>query len=325
MATGTDIEEELSEAKNPLEVDKIIRRFLKKGDVPDYIAKDYWKAVRINENGHSLELLVCPDYFALGTDDDPFRVGRETPFIAQEIADEFDSILPSTKILRIIQQQADPKFPYTDVKAAPYNIPLKEIETHKALVAANNLANKLFDKADIVPGELDTTQIGYRKAIVVGPNLDGSKVAIYGGRWTIAGSIVQPYSTIHEAEYGDYAHGVVLVSRKARLDGELVDLRDDVFGSDDPAIYGLVIDLKSAEGVGAPQKKFDPVFPNAGKNSLATFSVMTSPDGTEKTVKETPKSSSVSSSISKTISENKKPLIAAGIVTAVVVLAWSIL
>jgi hypothetical protein len=326
MTTGTDIEEELSEVSSTADVDKIIWKHVKAGHVPDYIAEDYWKEVVIKENGHELKLLVAPDYFAVGTDDDPFRVGKETPMLAQKVADHYDSILPSTKILRKIQEQASPKWSYTDVKSAPYNIPLAKIETHQALVAANNLANKLFEKAGIDPGEEDETQIGYRKAIVVGPDLDGSRVAIYGGRWSAAGNIVQPYSTIHEAEYSDYSHGLVLVSRKAELDGEWVDLRDDVFGDKNPAIHGLVIDLTAAPGVGKAQKRFDPVFPNSGKGSLARFSVGT-PSGSSSTT--TPSSTtktepSNSSSVSIVeASSKKRPLIIAAAVTgiAVVVLA----
>ena len=276
MTTGSDIEEELADAKTTSDVDKIVLHHMEKDHVPDYIADSYWKLVTIKGVGHELELLVAPDYFALGTDDDPFRVGRESPYCAQSVADYYDSILPSTKILREIQKQANPKFAYTDVKVAPYNIPLAKIETHNALVAANNLANKLFEKAGLVPGDNDESAIGYRKSIVVGPGLDGSKVAIYGGRWTSAGAIVQPYSTIHEAMYSDYSHGITLVSRKAKLDGDDVDLRDDVFLSDDPSVYGLVIDLAKAEGVGAPQVRFDPVFPN-GKSKASTGPIVVSP------------------------------------------------
>jgi len=333
--TGTEIEEELSSAKTTEDVDKIVIKHMEDDHVPDYIADDYWRLVTIKSADHELELLVAPDYFALGTDEDPFRVGRESPFCAQQVADYYDSILPSTKILRAIQSQANPKFAYTDVKVSPYNIPLAKIETHNALVAANNLANKLFENAGISPGEDDETAIGYRKSIVVGPNLDGSRVAIYGGRWNSSGSIVQPYSTIHESAYGDYSHGITLVSRKAKLDGEDVDLRDDVFNSKDPSVYGLVIDLTKAEGVGAAQVQFDPVFPNA-KKSLTTAprkEVAFSSESDRHTVSE--KSPSVEktteepamskSNIMAFYNKNKKPILIGGAILVVggVILAVS--
>jgi hypothetical protein len=353
MSTGTEIEEELSEAKTTSDIDKIVISHMEEDHIPNYILKDYWKEVTIKGNGHTLVILVAPDYFALGTDDDPFRVGRESPFCAMRIADYLDSLLPSTKILREIQKQAEPKFAYTDVKAAPYNIPLAKIETHNALVAANNLANKLFEKAGITPGENDETAIGYRKSIVVGPNLDGSKVAIYGGRWSAAGAIVQPYSTIHESMYSDYSHGVTLVSRKANLDGDDVDLRDDVFLSTDPGIYGLVVDLTKAEGVGAPQVRFDPIFPNAKSSSGGGGGGVSprgdAPGGTSVTKTDAPKSDTVTttpvpgattattpapvdssdmstsmSNLSEMYQKNKKPILIAGAIAVGGAIVWAI-
>lgn len=338
MTTGSDIEEELADAKTTSDVDKIVLHHMEKDHVPDYIADSYWKLVTINANGHELELLVAPDSFALGTDDDPFRVGRESPYCAQSVADYYDSILPSTKILRAIQSQANPKFAYTDVKVAPYNIPLAKIETHNALVAANNLANKLFEKAGLVPGGNEESAIGYRKSIVVGPGLDGSKVAIYGGRWTSAGAIVQPYSTIHGSDYSDYSHGITLVSRKAKLDGDKVDLRDDVFLSDDPSIYGLVIDLAKAEGVGAAQVRFDPVFPNGKKSSSGSIIVSPRSEVTSPTVSKTSDSSFSASSVDKSSSsasasmsnltemyqKNKKPILIASALAVGGLIVWAV-
>jgi len=349
MSTGTEIEEELTSAVTTADVDKIVIRHLEKDHVPDYIGEDYWKEVVIKGNGHELTLLVAPDYFALGTDEDPFRVGRESPFCAQRVADYYDSILPSTRILREIQKQADPKFAYTDVKVAPYNIPLAKIETHNALVAANNLANKIFEKAGISPGENDETAIGYRKSIVVGPGLDGSKVAIYGGRWSSAGAIVQPYSTIHESMYSDYSHGITLVSKKAELDGRSVDLRKDVFLSKDPGVYGLVIDLVKAEGVGAAQVQFDPVFPN-GKSSISKPTgsavsprseapISSSPGGGDRMITSVEKTSNPSSdkvsststsmdasmmNISDIYKKNKKPILITGVIVVGGLIIWAV-
>lgn len=342
MSTGTEIEEELSFAATTADVDKIVIRHLEKDHVPDYIANDYWKEVIIKGNGHELKLLVAPDYFALGTDEDPFRIGRETPFCAQRVADYYDSILPSTRILREIQKQADPKFAYTDVKVAPYNIPPAKIETHNALVAANNLANKLFEKAGISPGENDETAIGYRKSIVVGSGLDGSKVAIYGGRWTSAGAIVQPYSTIHGSDYSDYSHGITLVSKKAELDGRAVDLRKDVFLSKDPGVYGLVIDLVKAEGVNAAQVQFDPIFPN-GKSIISprkeapigggmerTFissENSTNPSISSTSINPSKASASVADSVSNLsdmYQKNKKPILIAGAIAVGGLIVWAL-
>jgi hypothetical protein len=66
---------------------------------------------------------------------------------------------------------------------------------------------------------------------------------------------IQPASTVHSWDYGpDYSHLVRLIKRRARLDGEYVDLHD-VFA--DPKLSVLVSD----EGPFA-----DPAFPINGFN-----------------------------------------------------------
>jgi hypothetical protein len=255
-------------AKTPRDVDAALHEMTNLGGAPRYIAIDDWIPVDISGHGHTLRILVAPDYYAIGG----FRVGRETPFGAQDVADAFNAILPSRKLERDIQNASSPRIPFLDVKAPPWNIPLSHIETHAAVVAANDAADQKFGALGISPG--DGLTIGYRKAIVVGPALDGTKVAIFGGIGTNLDpttgrrDIVQSYYTGHPSSYSDYSHGIVLVSRKAWLDGEPVDLRVDVFGSTDPAVLSLVND--HVDGAGHIER-FDPVFPNAGSQSRAEF------------------------------------------------------
>ena len=243
-------------------VDIALRRMVESGDLPAWLTTDWWKWVTITGGGHTLRILVAPDYAAVG-DGWGYPIARETPFGAQALVESLDAILPSRKIVNAVEAQADPKIAYFDVKAAPDDIPLSDITTPKATAAMARRRLEAFAKYGIDHFG-DSNVMGYRKSVVVGPNLDGSHVAIYGGRWTSAGGTVQPYSTIHGAyDHSDYSHGVMVVSRKAELDGRPVDLRYDVFGSKDPAIYGLVSD----------QGRFDPIFPNAGGSSRADFSV----------------------------------------------------
>lgn len=272
MASGQEIAKALTAAA-PLPTatkaatdafDKKALEYVSSLQIPDYIASNPWPVIKVSNDKHTLLIRVIPDYFALGTDADPYRI-KGSPFLAQKIATVFGSILPSAKLVRDIQSAATAKWAYTDVKGKPYGIPLSKIDTNDALVAANNLANGLYQKAiqetysTAIPGGIkkfgDGLTIGYRKAIVVGPGLDGSKVAIYGGRWTPASGqkdVVQPYSTIHGSSYADYSHGIVLIKRQAVLDGKNVDLQD-IFENKDPDINSLVSD-KGA---------FTPTFPNA--------------------------------------------------------------
>lgn len=274
--TGPQALNAMSKVSPPTGTDDVFLSLLGKdaGGAPDFIARDWWKWVTITGNGHTLRILVAPDYLALGDDGTEFPVARVTPYAAQKAAQRLNAILPSRKLVDAIELASAPHIPYLDVKGPPFKIPIGKIETPEATSAMADMRRKAFalygiDSGD-TPDAFDKPVIGYRKTIVVGPDLDGSRVAIYGGRyapapgtpWTLSSAArVQPYSTFHTFDYADYSHGIVLVSRKAELDGHPVDLRTDVFGSSDPKVWGLVSD----------QGRFDPVFPNAGSKSIGAF------------------------------------------------------
>lgn len=246
MASGTSLHEDIAAVGvDYMQRDPALYDLATAGKTPDYI-KDpsAWIPVTI---GGRLTVNVCPDYWGYGNKDDVFR-DTGSPYLAQRLADLYNAILPTTKLLAAIQAASAYKWPYQDIKGKPYYVPLNQIETEDARVKGNNMANKLFADAGATPG--DALAIGYRKAIVVGPSLDGSKVAIAGSSWDGQGtSFVQPYSTIHTSNYVDYSHGIVLISRDAILDGALVDLATLVENGDP-----LVTD----------QGGFRPFFPNVG-------------------------------------------------------------
>lgn len=257
--TGTDAAEELAGANGTKEVDALIKGWVKDGSVPSYLKDDDWPSLTIKNATHTLKVLVAPDYAAVGTDSDPFVIGRSSPYLAQWWADYYDAIMPSGKLLMEIERAASPKLVYTDVKGKPYFMPTPKIETPVALENANKMRKAAMDAAGVSPRD-GNILIGYRKTMIVRPRLDGKFVAIFGGRWNEAGVRVQPHSGgAHPPTYSDYSHGIVLVSRKAVLDGSKVDLVDDVFLSKDPTIWGLVSD----EG------RFNPNFPNADVSSGA--------------------------------------------------------
>lgn len=266
-AASPDVESRLLAGDDSVEhADSVYREMLNAGEVPDYVQSMYWVGRRLTGGGHTLDVLVAPDYFAVqGKDGRPFRVGKSSQALAQEVADHYYSILPSPKLLRDLEGSADVKLGFIPVQKGG-----GADDSMEAVVRANDRALDALDKAGATDDDYQL-KIGYRKSYVVRPNLNGDYLAIYGGRWSPAGGLVQPNSgKAHTTgqipgtpNYSDYSHGVTLVSRKARLDGEDVDLRKDVFGSDDPAIWGLVSD----EG------RFDPVFPNAGGSSKAEFAV----------------------------------------------------
>lgn len=254
--TSAEISALFADAASTSAVDAVAWKQVKAGNVPSYIASSFWKWVTITGGGHTLEILVAPDYFALGTDDDPWRVGRTSENFAQDVADKYGAVLPTWKMLKAIQSASDPHIPYIDVKA--HGIGLKDIETAHADNVANAEAKKAFDAAGISPG--DHLTIGWAKAFVVAADEDGTHLCIGGGSWDSSGtSYVQTPCSPHVVSYGDASQRIVLVSKKARLDGADVDLVDDVAKSSDPAVYGLIFD----------GPKFDLTFPNSGKGTVS--------------------------------------------------------
>lgn len=254
--TGSDARDELTGAKTTDDVDVVFRKYMKNGDVPNFIKKDFWVWVPINENGHSLELRVLGDYWGVGTNTDYLRAGKTSEGFAQEVADYYDAILPSQKLLRDVEAQANERLAFIPVQKGG-----GADDSVEAVFKANDLANAALEKigATTTDGAL---KIGYRKSYVVRPNLDGQYIAIYGGRWNTAGGLVQPTSGhAHTEGYSDYSHGLTLISRKAKLDGVDVDLRD-VFLSKDPSVSGLVSDEGS----------FNPRWPSTG-GGTARFSI----------------------------------------------------
>jgi len=267
IGTSGSLTTDLLAANTVDEVDAVFRKRLKAGDIPSWIKEDWWVPVVIKGGGHTLELLVAPDYAAVGSDDDFIRLGKTSEYFAQEYAEAFDAVLPSQKLLLDIENAASVQVPYIAVQKAG-----KADDSTAAVIKANDLLDAAYAKAGASNDDGKLKVSGSRKAYVVRPGLNGDYIAIFGGRWTPRGATVQPTSgKAHTTgrisgtpNYSDASHGVVLISRKAKLDGKWVDLRMDVFGSKDPSVVALV----SNEG------RFDPVFPNAGPASVAEFSVV---------------------------------------------------
>lgn len=292
------------------EREKRVLEMLKNGDIPEFITShSLWNEVVVNKNGHTLKYKVAP-YFAVGSDDDPLDIPLR-PVTLQTVADYLDAIIPSRLMVTQIQDQAKVKIPFQDVKGLPYKLPISKIETWDAIQAANNMTNAALDKTI---SKREDGAIGYKKSVVTGPSLDGSRVAIFGARGGPYNGSIQPYSTIHESNYVDYSHGGVLVSRKAELDGETVDLRNDVFGSKEPSIYGLVSD----------QGRFDPVFPNSGSGSLAQFSTGNISSSNQNSSSNNSSNSNNESTIADNLSSSslKDKLKTGGIIASVVALTW---
>lgn len=228
--TGTEFGKSILSLMGQKREDAILSTALNPANLPAWLRRK-WAPVTVGP----LTYYVSPDYFAIGTDDDYLRVAM-TPRTAQAIASTYGAILPSRKMVGDIYRAAHLK-----LKSQPFP-PDAKMETTQRMIDHDKVIG-IHSPASLIAG--------HKKDIVVGPDLDGSKVAIYG--WQPDPKVFphQAYYIGHGSYYADYSHGVRLVSRNALLNGKPLDL---VEAFRDPALVALVSD----------QGSFVPFFPSKG-------------------------------------------------------------
>jgi hypothetical protein len=156
-------------------------------------------------------LCVTPEYLAVGSDRDFVRVPLGLAAAAR-IASDFGFLLPTTKMVDAIYQQASVK-----VSPSPMN-PTSQMTSTSYFLAHNLTVQQQLTQ---VGGKRSELSAGHKKDLVLTNRLNSKpgRVAIYG--WHRPnGKPIQPLSTVHGDEYADYSHGVRLVSRMAYVNGE---------------------------------------------------------------------------------------------------------
>ncbi len=199
--------------------DTAIAREIMSGNVPEFLRNLVpvtFTGTLGNGRETSITLCVTPDYLALGNNTDYVRVPMGLS-AAGQIAERFDMMLPTTRMVDAIYAQAaihlspKPMSPGSQMSSTPYFV------RHNATVERQrNSAN----------GALGVLVSGHKKDLVLTNRLASSpgRVAIYGWHRR-SGSPIQPLSTVHGAGYADYSHGIRLVSQTAYVDGRAVDLQ----------------------------------------------------------------------------------------------------
>lgn len=189
------------------------------GNVPDFLRTLVPVTFTSGSGRDRTRITICvtPDYLAVGSDRDFVRVPLGLP-AAMRVAERFDMVLPTTRMVDEIHQQASlrlspsPMDPTSQMASTSYFL------RHNATVEQQRRS---------AGGRLGQLVSGHKKDLVLSNRLNANpgRVAIYG--WHRSnGRAIQPLSTVHGAEYADYSHGIRLVSRRAYVNGREVDLRD---------------------------------------------------------------------------------------------------
>jgi hypothetical protein len=204
--------------------DAEVRRALLAGNLPEHLR--HLAPVTLEGRGRDgapLTVIFCvmPDYLAVGSDSDSLIVPMGLP-TALDVAAEFDSVLPTPRLVDAIYEAAD-------LKLAPQPLPASdEMRSTAYLVRHDTL---IAEQRALRAAPEDALTAGHKKDLVLSDRLLElpGRVAIYGWHWA-ARQPIQPLSTVHGARYADYSHGVRLVSRIIYLNGaarEFIDaLRD---------------------------------------------------------------------------------------------------
>lgn len=184
------------------------------GNVPEFLRQLKPVAATASFGGFTWEAVyyVAPDYVAVGSDEDFFRLPMSAP-LAQQVADIAGCVLPTRKMVDAIYQAAPVKLAPRFFSPSTYNINSLEVFW---------LSNEEIDGqlAGQQPGPIVG---GTKKDIVVTPQLSQRpappRVAIYGWH-QLNGSPIQPLSLVHSADYHDYSHGVRLVGEVMLINGD---------------------------------------------------------------------------------------------------------
>ena len=163
--------------------------------------------------GQPVEITICvtPDYLALGSDSDYVRTPLGLP-AAGQIAGAFDMTLPTPRMVDAIYAQADVRLAPSPMTPGPQMSSTGYFVTHNATIQ-----KQLQGRGGLIAGQKKDLVMASRLASHPG------KVAIYGWHQP-GGHPIQPVSTVHQASYADYSHGIRLVSKTAFLNGKAVSL-----------------------------------------------------------------------------------------------------
>jgi hypothetical protein len=206
--TGSEFVRQI-QSMGETEREEAIETELLSGDVPTFLIR--FIPVELDGTGASVTLCVAPDYLAVGSDKDflfvPMRLST-----ALRVAQRYDAVLPTARIVDAVYEQAD-------LRLAPQPLPPTDKMRSTAYYSEHNaLVRKQREARGGALGELTA---GDKKDLVLTERLwrMSDRVAIYG--WHRGKhDPIQPLSTVHGARYADYSHGVRLVATRAYVDGE---------------------------------------------------------------------------------------------------------
>lgn len=190
--------------------EKAILSEFRKGNMPEHLRKlkPIIMEAKKNKKTYRATLWVMPDYLAVGDSLDYARVPMN-PITAQRIADHYGFVLPTSKIVDAIYQNAE-------IKLKPITFRPSTRMVHSSQWLEHNVSIQ----KQIGGRNSDSLIAGHKKDVVLSNRLTRRKgrVAIYGWH-RLSGKAIQPLSTVHGHHYADYSHGVRLIANMMKING----------------------------------------------------------------------------------------------------------
>lgn len=233
--TGSEFVQYVSGMTNRQREAAIVEQ-LRQGNLPAFLrALQPVRLQRKLDNGRIVTATLCvmPDYLALGRNDDFLRVPL-TRYAAMAIAEQFDFILPTPKIVDAIYAQSAYHLPPKPMPPGPQMRSTAYYLSHQRTIERQRLT---------LQAPLGSLIAGHKKDVVLTNRLASKPghVAIYGWHRR-TGLPIQPLSTVHGSRYADYSHGVRLVS-------DTVWIADRAWSAHEVLRHPLLAKVLSREGV----------------------------------------------------------------------------
>lgn len=201
--------------KDGIRDQNILNEFLI-GNIPNFLRQ--FKIINVTLGSDTLSYLVMPDYLSIGSDSDYVRMPM-SPITAKIIADKYDCILPTKKIVDTIWKNSINK-----LQPKPWGPPFDHSmsDTYRYGIHNETINKQLinYDKFQLTSG--------HKKDVVINSNLlfVKNKVCIYGWIQQNGIPIQDENYHSHDQFYHDYSHGIRLIAKDMILNNTLINAYD---------------------------------------------------------------------------------------------------
>lgn len=213
--------------------DSVAFKEMSEGNMPSWLTRPVALTDTLLDasgDSHVVTFYILPDFLAIGSDDDFFRVPL-LPGTAQKVADLYGAILPTCKISAIIHR-------FSDVKMEPHPMTPDSTMTTVPVFARHDSIIEAQRKELGLP--LGSVIAGHKKDIVITNRMDSETGRLYIYGWHHPdGKPIQPLTGVHYDGYVDYSHGARLVFDKVIIDGKECSIKEILRH---PVLYKLFSD-----------------------------------------------------------------------------------